>query len=187
MCVCERVDMIVTMENVYFTVGHGQEQHLKNTGLEKLKISVFILCWGYWLGGCEACLLESPAPQPPPGCSDCPSLPLRTKAGGLVVATVCSGGSSPYACCTPLTRPITSALPRGQPRLFLQDSLASTPGWQAVWLLLSQLSPRHSGIAADSAVLKPGRCFIDWGPWVPGPGWIESYPVVAQGLPHREC
>ena len=88
------------MENVYFTVGHGQEQHLKNAGLEKLRNLCLHLVLG--LPAAQADVDVSIGvtlhPRPPPatpGCSDCPSLPLRTKAGRLVGSCPALGGSSP--------------------------------------------------------------------------------------------
>ena len=86
------------MENGYFTVRPGQERHLKNTGLEKPRN----LCLHLVLGlpaaevGVDMSIgvtLGSPCPLP--GCSDCPSLPLRTKAGRLVGSCPALGGSSP--------------------------------------------------------------------------------------------
>lgn len=74
------------MENVYFTVGHGQEQHLKNTGLEKLRNLCLHLVLGLLAAEADVDVSIGVTlhPHATPGCSDCPSLPLRTKAGRLV-------------------------------------------------------------------------------------------------------
>lgn len=87
------------MENVYFTVGHGQEQHLKNAGLEKLRNLCLHLVLG--LPAAQADVDVSigvtlhPPPHPPPPHRDVrTALPSRSgqrQAGWLAAVLLWAG------------------------------------------------------------------------------------------------
>lgn len=161
------------MENVYFTVGHRQEQHLKSTGLEEphnlcLHLVLRLPAAEVGLDVSIEVTLGSPVPPPPQDVlAAFPSCSGQRQAGWLASVLLWAGPVHCNAAAPPCPRLITTTLPpRTQPRFFFQDSMVShlAGSYQG----FSCPGPAgHSGLLLILQGSSQMSNFRDsWGPWV---------------------
>lgn len=162
------------MENVYFTVGHGQEQHLKNAGLEKLRNLCLHLVLGLPAAQADVDVsigvtLHFPPPPRHTGMFGLPFPPAQDKGRQAGWQLSCSGRVQSVVTLLHPLDPDPSPLPCPEDSRVSSSRTPWPPHLAGHYRGFSCPAPAgHSGLPLILQYSSQMSVFRDWGPWVLG-------------------